>query len=297
MEESKSIGQMVEEGKVKALRFLALTVGLIVYAGMIGYTGVHNFSLMTKGVPEEMMVPAIIGILAIELTAVALPIALHYWFFDQKQRLVGFMFYAVDFAVMFLNVVISFTLTEGGTLPQWQAIWLSYMVPATPIVMGLGWTILLMLDPHSEELATKETLRVGMLKTKWQAALNEAHSNADVNLRALQAGQSALHSIAAATFGDAAGPLVISGQARNVGQAYQADVQGMPEPTSGITLMDDELTSPRGIIGAWMMGAQPVTDAQRQVVDQYNKWADGNGNPTTARQPVQGPSGSSKSSH
>ena len=186
---------------------------------------------------------------------------------------------------MFLNVVISFTLTEGGTLPAWQAIWLSYMVPATPIVMGMGWTILLMLDPHSEELAMKETLRVGMLKSKMQAALNEAHTNADVNMQALQAGQSLLHKIATATFGgQAAGPLVISGMARDVGaaQTYEAAV-------GGPALMDDEISSPKGIVNAYLLGALPVTDAQRDVVAKFKAWQDANGadetDPTGAPQP------------
>jgi hypothetical protein len=68
---SDNIGDIMSEGRSRALKALAIFAGILVYLGMIIYSGIHNYSLMTAGVTEDLLVWAIVGVIALEITAIA----------------------------------------------------------------------------------------------------------------------------------------------------------------------------------------------------------------------------------
>ena len=135
----------MQDGSKKAWKSLAFMSGVLVYVGMLLYSGVHNYSLMTRGVAPDMLVWAVLGVVALEISAAALPIALHFWTHAPMHRIAAFAFYAVDLGLIFLNVILDFALTSGEAMPEWMGMYLFYGVPATPVLAGLGWSILLSL--------------------------------------------------------------------------------------------------------------------------------------------------------
>ena len=154
-----SVGNELQAGKNKALKSLAQLAGLIVYAGMIAYSAVHNWRLLSAGIDSTMVIWAAVGVIALELTALALPIALHYWTFGAMHRIAAFAFYALDLTLIFANVVLDYALVSAsGQLPNWLQIYKFYALPATPVIAGLGWSLLFLLDPAQKERALTETL-------------------------------------------------------------------------------------------------------------------------------------------
>lgn len=166
--EVKSVSQIASEMKVKALKAIAGLAGIIVYLAMIGYTLAHNFTLMTVGIPQDMFMWAVLGVAALEITAIALPIALHYWTHEPLQRIAALMFYVFDLGIVFINVVLDFAITAGESVPGWGQSWLFYVVPCVPIFAGVGWSILFMLDPSQKKLHRRELVR---------EAISEAQDN------------------------------------------------------------------------------------------------------------------------
>jgi len=154
-----NIGDTMAKGRDKALKSLAVLMGLLVYAGALLYSAVHNYGLLTRGVEAGMIPLALLGVVALELTALALPLALHYWTFAPMQRLAAFAFYALDMLLVVGNVVTDFAMTAGEALPGWLLIYVAYAAPAAPVIMGLGLSVLLLLDTSSREKALTETLR------------------------------------------------------------------------------------------------------------------------------------------
>lgn len=167
-EQHESVGDIFTDAKVKALTTLTIFFGIIVYLGGIVYSGVHNYQLMTKGVPADLLIWAIIGIVGLEITAIFVPVALHYWTHDAMHRMAAFAFYGVDLLIIFLNVVLDFAMNSGNTLPSWGEMWLFYVVPASPLIVMIGWSILFLLDPsHRERQMLQEfraSTRVALMK-------------------------------------------------------------------------------------------------------------------------------------
>jgi hypothetical protein len=155
-----TIGDIARKDHSNAWRWIALLGSLVTYAGMIAYSAVHNWSLLTRGIDESARLWAGIGVIALEITALALPLALHYWTHDAKQRIWTFTFYAIDLFLVTFNVIIDYSLRVNTVLPTWLETYLFYLVPATPIICGLGWSVIWLLDPGQRERAMIETMRV-----------------------------------------------------------------------------------------------------------------------------------------
>lgn len=159
--DSQTVGDVMSDGRNKALRSLAVMAGILVYLGMVAYSAVHNIKLLTAGVPPDMVMWALVGVVSLEITALALPIALHWWTHAAMQRIAAFVFYGLDLVVIVANVVIDYSMNTNtaSALPGWLEAYRFYLLPASPILCGLGWSLLWLLDPSQRERALVETLR------------------------------------------------------------------------------------------------------------------------------------------
>lgn len=206
---SNNVGDMMKDAKGRALRTLAVAASVIVYAAMLAYTGVHNYTLLTAGVPEGLMIWAIVGVVALEISAAALPIALHYWTHAPLQRMAALAFYAVDMALLWLNVALDFAGVAGTGLLEnasWLRLYLEFGAPATPLVAGLGWSIIWLLDPAQRERATVEALAASTREVL-AARLADAARGADVDAIVTEAAQSMAREIVSGTLGVPALPV------------------------------------------------------------------------------------------
>ena len=91
------------------------------------------------------------------------------------HRIAAFAFYGVDLLLIFMNVILDYTMTSGEALQQWMNMYLTYGVPATPIVSGLGWSLLFLLDPSQKERAQFEKLRSATRQTLMNKIMEEAN--------------------------------------------------------------------------------------------------------------------------
>lgn len=176
-----NIGGTMQEAKARAIKALAVFAGMLVYIGMIGYSAVHNWRLLTAGVAPDMILWAGVGVLAIEISALALPLALHYWTHAALQRFAAFAFYGLDLALIFLNVVLDYAIVgQAAPIPAWMQMYQFYALPATPVFAGLGWSLLFLLDPSQRERGMIETLRASTREVL-AARIAEAAKSADVS--------------------------------------------------------------------------------------------------------------------
>jgi len=154
-----NVGDFMRGAKIAAAKTLVNLAAWLVYVAGIVYAEIHGWSMMSKGVNPDFIIWAGLGMVALGVTAIMLPIGLHYAFHSALQRIAGFGFYAVDLAILTLNAVIDFGLTSGGTLPGWSSMYISWVVPATPIIAAFGWTVIMLLDPEQAEISMTESLK------------------------------------------------------------------------------------------------------------------------------------------
>jgi hypothetical protein len=141
---------MKENGR-KALRGLAVTLSLIVYLAGLLYAGVRSFDLFSRTIPADLLPLAVIGIVALELTALGLPVAIHFWTSPGAQRMAALGFYAVDLAFIVGNSILDAAQNSGAILPGFMAAYGVFIVPALPVACMVGWALVWMLDPTSRE--------------------------------------------------------------------------------------------------------------------------------------------------
>lgn len=175
-----NIGNIMTKGRDAAVKSIAIGAGIIVYLGMLAYSGVHNYSVMTRGIQGDMIIWALLGVMALEVSAAALPLALHYWCYADLHRIAAFAFYAVDITLIVGNVILDNAITAGETLPAWIKIYQFYGAPIVPIIAGLGWSVLFLLDPSQKERATSETLKAAT-REALSVRIAEAAKGADIS--------------------------------------------------------------------------------------------------------------------
>lgn len=141
----------MKDNSRRALRGLAVTLSLIVYVAGLIYAGVRSYDLFAKTIPANLLMLALLGIVALELTALALPVAIHYWTAPGPQRMAALGFYMLDLFLIAANAVLDAAHNAGTLLPDFMAAYGTFGVPALPIVCMVGWAIVWALDPTSRE--------------------------------------------------------------------------------------------------------------------------------------------------
>ena len=131
----------------QAMRQTAVVLAALTYAFAVVYGDVMFLSVVSSAFPRGTILEALAyaGAIVTAVSALVLPIALHWWFAPGLQFVAGVMFWFVDIAALVLNSVLAYAIalnTVDGTLHVWQM-----LAPATPMLAVLGWGILFLLDP------------------------------------------------------------------------------------------------------------------------------------------------------
>lgn len=162
-----------------ALRSVAIGLGLVVYVSVLFFTGAHNINLMTAGVAQAWRWAAYLGVLALEISALAFPLALHYWAFSPMHRGALLLFYALDFVLLFANTIIDYSLVSGNVMPEWGEAYLTYFAPGSPLFALFAWAILLSLDPRSQEHMKMQQIQAG-IRLRLMSEISRAMSSDEV---------------------------------------------------------------------------------------------------------------------
>ena len=129
---------------------LVVWLGMGVYVMVLFLTVAHNLNLIGSAVNPDLRWIAYVGVAALELNAIALPLALHYWAVSGIHRGATMAFYVVDLLILFANSVVDSGLVTNGSLPPWGAWYLDNFAQASPLMALFMWAMLFMLDPASQ---------------------------------------------------------------------------------------------------------------------------------------------------
>lgn len=187
---SNTIGDIGSRNKVETIKRLLMVASIIVYLGFLVYSGVHNYSLMKKGIDPSYLIWAVVGVVAIEISAGALPAAIHFWTHDSMQRTIAFAFYGLDIALIVCNIILDNSIQADTVRPAWMETYLFFAVPITPVFAALGWSFIWLLDPSQKILAVQERVRADaavalemkVLQAAKQVDVNQVVGRAAANL-------------------------------------------------------------------------------------------------------------------
>jgi hypothetical protein len=177
-----TVSSAMKENSRRALKGLAVFLSILVYLAGLIYAGVRSYSLFARTVDPGLLPLAILGIIALEVSALALPLAVHYWTTPGAQRLAALGFYLLDLDLIVANAILDAAHHSGTLLPGFLTAYGVYAVPALPVACMVGWALLWALDPSSREhdmvasvrAATHEALMTQIAKAAESVDISQA---------------------------------------------------------------------------------------------------------------------------
>lgn len=185
-----TISTALRDNQSRALRMLAIALSLIVYAAGLAYAGVRSYTLFSATIEAWLLPLAVLGIVALEISAIALPLAIHFWTFPGPQRLAAMGFYVLDLVLIAANAILDAAHHSGAEVSSLLIVYGLYIVPALPLLCMAGWALLWMLDPTSRERDMRESVKAATheaLLSRIQEAIGQADITASVEAAASEA--------------------------------------------------------------------------------------------------------------
>jgi hypothetical protein len=158
----ETVGDIMQKASGEGLKWLVIVVSAFVYLAGIVYAEVHGLTMLQKGVAPDMRFWAGMGMVAAGISAVLFPIALKTWTIEAKHRLTATLFYVADFAFLAFNAFTDFNTNSGQQLAPWAQTYVTYILPASPVIVAAMWAILWELDPGVRQKILQLTLRAAM---------------------------------------------------------------------------------------------------------------------------------------
>lgn len=175
----ETVGDIMKKSHGEGIKFWVVAFSALVYLAGIVYAEVHALTMLQTGVAAEMRMWAQMGMIAAGISAILLPIALKTWTIESKQRTATYMFYVLDFCFLALNAFVDFNTQKGQTLAPWAQTYVTYILPASPIIIAAFWALIWELDPSVKEAVLRLSLRAAM-KQKMAHRVAEAAKGASV---------------------------------------------------------------------------------------------------------------------
>jgi hypothetical protein len=172
-----------------AIRSAAMFMAVVLYGAVLIYTGVHNFNLISRTVAPDQQLFAITALLCLEGASIFLPIAIHFWFAPGPQRMVGYLLYAVNFTIVITNTILDAINNRADAMPEWLRLYATFVLPATPIFIGVGIAFIFLLDPSKkihDARAAAEAASMDAMALHMREAANRDDVNEAIQLAALK---------------------------------------------------------------------------------------------------------------
>jgi len=135
------------EANDKTFRSIAVALGILAYFTVVVLTGAHSYNLIVSAVAENVRWIAVFGFIGLEINAIALPLAIHYWTRSPAHRMAAISFYVFDILLLYLNSTVDASIVTGAVLPVWGNWYLLNVAQVSPIFTMVIWAVLFVLDP------------------------------------------------------------------------------------------------------------------------------------------------------
>jgi len=187
-----------------ALKTVAVWLAALTYAGAVMYGDIQFLQVMNKAFPNDgiMRALAMAGAVMTAVSALTLPIALHWWFAPGLQFLWGIGFWVLDILALGLNAILAYQIAMGSLDPMmytWQM-----LSPATPMLAVIGWGLVFLLDPSHKERAAIAEMQADQIET-YAEQMRQAAKSDEVYQEILQAAKLQAREFAQSLHGQRAG--------------------------------------------------------------------------------------------
>lgn len=253
----QTVASAMRSNTRRALGLVALVLSLIVYCAGLLYAGVRSYSLFAATIAPGLLPLAVLGIVALELSALALPLALHYWTAPGVQRYIASGFYLLDLGLVVGNSILDAAHQSGTVVPEFLLAYGVYAVPALPVLCMAGWALIWATDSASREADMQAAVRAAT-QDALMGQIMRATESVDITAQVEAAAGEAARALVSETLGRA--PRQTAPEARRtpvqspavpeVPETPKQAVLPVSEPLAGTLDEPDDLseTKPRPVV-------------------------------------------------
>lgn len=139
-----------QERNRDARRSFAIYGSILVYLAFVAYSEYHFYNLVTHFLPQNAQVFGLLAVGVTALSALILPLALHFWVQSGMQLTTAWVFYGVHLFFVCANLILDSNANAGASLSGFFAIYGTYLLPAAIVFYAVGWIIIWAFDPTAQ---------------------------------------------------------------------------------------------------------------------------------------------------
>lgn len=150
----KSQTETIQQSRrIEGLKTLAIVFSIVIYLSFVAYAEFHLYNLITNFVPADFQAIGVVAVGVSALTAVALPLAIHFWFRSGGQQTFAFVFYGMHFVFVVFNLILDSHMVEGSEAPPFVTdVYSVWILPGYLALYGVCWTVIWFMDDSSKEI-------------------------------------------------------------------------------------------------------------------------------------------------
>jgi len=163
--------ETLKQDQQRAARAITATLAAaLIIAGAI-YTGVHNFNLFARYLPDNQQIFALIPVLLLEGSLLLLLVAQFVWLTAPAQRIIATASSWVIFVTLAANTLIDSTIQANSQPPDWLQLYATFALPVTPVLVVAVWKLIIDADPAQARARARATLDAAIEQARHEATL------------------------------------------------------------------------------------------------------------------------------
>jgi len=163
--------EKLKQDQQRAARAITATLAAaLIIAGAI-YTGVHNFNLFARYLPDNQQVFALIPVIALEGSLLLLLIAQFTWLTSPTQRIIATASSWVIFVTLAANTLIDSTIQANSQPPDWLQLYATFALPVTPVLVVAVWKLIIDADPARARARARAMLESAIEQARYEATM------------------------------------------------------------------------------------------------------------------------------
>ena len=163
--------ETLKQDQQRAARAITATIAAAIVALGAAYTGVHNFNLFARYLPDNQQVFALIPVIALEGSLLLLLIAQFTWLTSPTQRIIATASSWVIFVTLAANTLIDSTIQANSQPPDWLQLYATFALPVTPVLVVAVWKLIIDADPAQARARARATLDAAIEQARHEATL------------------------------------------------------------------------------------------------------------------------------
>ena len=163
--------EKLKQDQQRAARAITATLAAaLIIAGAI-YTGIHNYNLFARYLPQDQQVFALIPVLLLEGSLLLLLVAQFVWLTAPAQRIVATAASWLLFGLLAIHTLIDSWIQANNQPPDWLQLYATFALPITPVLVTAVWKLIIDADPARARARARAMLESAIEQARYEATM------------------------------------------------------------------------------------------------------------------------------